>query len=205
MSTHSTDQAEVFMYRVEEKIRALLRDYSDGKLNSEQFHVIYERYANQRLLAQQAMLTGDAQVLADTGDGLSTLTIKDEHMGKALGLRIYHHHSGACIETMGEFEVSAFIVSPVLTEFRYQLSIGQLIRPRVEKLKERRWLLFSAEPHTTVVTQFRNEPSPLQIREVQRLHHDFEVANQTCLSDRIPDPKALAYPLRTFVQRKVKK
>lgn len=205
MPTHSTNKAEAYMTQVEEKIRALLREYSEGRLNSGQFHVLYERYSSQRLIAQQAMLTGDEAVLRDTPGEKSTIAIKDEHMGKAIGLRIYHNRSGAVIETLGDFEVSAFVISPVLAEFRQMIAAEKLIRPRAEKIEDKRWLLFAAEPQTTVVTLFRNEPSPLQIREIQRLHHDFEVANASLLAHNQPDSQRLAYPFHVFVQRKLKK
>jgi hypothetical protein len=206
MPSHTTHKAEAFMTQVEDKIRVLLREYSEGKLNSEQFHVLYERYSSQRLIAQQAMLTGDEQVLHNNTPGeKSTIAIKDEHMGKAIGLRIYHNKNGAVIETLGDFDVSAFVISPVLAEFRHMIANDKLIRPRAEKIEDKRWLLFAAEPQTAVVTLFRNEPSPMQIREIQRLHHDFEVANQSLLRQGQPDSKSLAYPFHVFVQRKLKK
>jgi hypothetical protein len=205
MSANRTQKAEAFMTQVEDKIRALLREYSEGRLNSEQFHVLYERYSSQRLIAQQAILTGDEQVLKDAHGDKSTIAIKDEHMGKAIGLCIYHNQTGGVIETLGDFEVSAFVISPVLAEFRQQRADDKLIRPRAEKIADKRWLLFNAEPLTTVVTLFRNEPSPMQIREIQRLHHDFEEANAVLLSRGKPDAARLAYPFHVFVQRKLRK
>ena len=206
MPSHATHKAEAYMTQVEQKIRTLLREYSEGKLNSEQFHVLYERYSSQRLIAQQAMLTGDEKVLNDHTPGeKSTIAIKDEHMGKAIGLRIYHNKNGAVIETLGDFDVSAFVISPVLAEFRHLAAGEKLIRPRAEKIEDNCWLLFAAEPQTTVVTLFRNEPSPMQIREIQRLHHDFEVANSSLLRQGQPDSQKLAYPFHVFVQRKLKK
>lgn len=205
MPSLPSDRAEVFLMQVEEKIRALLREYSEGHLNSEQFHVIYERYAGQRLIAQQAMLTGDDEVLQDATAEQSTIAIKDAHMGKALGLRIYHHQTGALIETLGEFDVSAFVISPVLSELLQSLRAGKVVRSRAERLEDRRWLLFTVQPLTSVVTLFRNEPSPLQVREIQRLHEDFEAANEASLNTDEPDAKKLAYPFYAFVQRKYRK
>ena len=205
MSGYDTDKAEVFMTQVEEKIRGLLREYSEGKLNSEQFHVLYERYASQRLLAQQAMLSGDDEALRDAHAEQSTIAIKDEHMGKAVGMRIYHNRTGAVIDTLGDFQVSAFSISPVLAEFGQLMAEDKHVRPRTERLEDRRWLLFAAQRHTTVVTLFRNEPSPLQIREIQRLHQDFETANQNLLDKVQLDSKELAYPFHVFIQRKFRK
>ncbi len=201
---NATQRAENFMAEVESKIRALLREYSEGRLNSEQFHLLYERYSNQRLIAQQAMLTGDEKVLHGAKGDQSTIALKDAHMGKALGMRIYHHKTGAAIETLGTFDVSAFAISPVLAEFRQLVANDKIVRPRAERLEDRRWLLYAAQPCTTVVTLFRNEPSPLQIREIQRLHQDFETANASLLNQGHLDSKTLAYPFTVFVQRKMR-
>ncbi len=202
MASEDSNRAEAFMTEVERKIRNLLKEFSEGKLNSEQFHIIYERYAAQRLIAQQAMLTGDAAVLQGAHDDQSTLGIKEQHMGKALGLVIYHNQTGVKIETLGNFDVSAFTVSPVLAELRQMFLDDKLIRPRAQKLADKRWLLFAAEPYTTVSTLFKNEPSPMQIREIQRLHHDFELANRLLLKQPVaPAAAKLAFPFHVFVQR----
>jgi hypothetical protein len=127
-------------------------------------------------------------------------------MGKALGLVIYHNRTGAKLETLGNFDVSAFTVSPVLAELRQMFLDDKTIRPRAEKLEDKRWLLFAAEPFTTVATLFKNEPSPLQIREIQRLHHDFELANSVLLKQpAAPTADKLAFPFHVFVQRSLKK
>ncbi len=201
----TSGKAETFMALVEEKIRSLLKEFSEGKLNSEQFHVLYERYSSQRLIAQQAILTGDAQVLANTRNDQSTIAIKEAHMGKALGLTIYSNRTGAVIETLGVFDVSAFKISPTLSMFRQMIADEKTIRPRAERLEDKRWVLFAAERYTTVATLFRNEPSPVQMREIQRLQHDFEVANKALLERSTFESGELAYPFHVFVQRKLKK
>ena len=201
----TSGKAETFMALVEEKIRGLLKEFSEGKLNSEQFHVLYERYSSQRLIAQQAILTGDAQVLANTRNDQSTIAIKQAHMGKALGLTIYSNRTGAAIETLGVFDVSAFKISPTLSVFRQMIADEKTIRPRAERLEDKRWVLFAAERYTTVATLFRNEPSPIQMREIQRLQHDFEVANKALLERATFEAGELAYPFQVFIQRKLKK
>lgn len=201
----TSGKAETFMALVEEKIRGLLKEFSEGKLNSEQFHVLYERYSSQRLIAQQAILTGDAQVLANTHSDQSTIAIKQAHMGKALGLTIYSNRTGAAIETLGVFDVSAFKISPTLSVFRQMIADEKTIRPRAERLEDKRWVLFAAERYTTVATLFRNEPSPIQMREIQRLQHDFEVANKALLERATFEAGELAYPFQVFIQRKLKK
>ena len=52
----------------------------------------------------------------------------------------------------------------------------------------------AAGRYTTIVTLFQNEPSQEQVREIERLHHDFEVANEVHLSTPSVDSSRLAYP-----------
>jgi hypothetical protein len=79
------------------------------------------------------------------------------------------------------------------------------VERQIKKIGTREWLLFAAGKYTTVVTQFQNEPSPDQCREIERLHHDFELANRTFLRSGQTDKNKLAYPFLVFVQKKMKK
>src|SRR5690606_33596440 len=157
-------------------------------------------YSSQRLIAQQAMLTGDEKVLSDQTPGeKSTIAIRNEHMGKAIGLRIYHNKNGAVIETLGDFHVAAFVLSPVLADFGLSTANDQHIRPLAGQIEDKHWQLLAADQHKTVATHFRNEPSPMQIREIPRLHHDFEIATSPLLRQGQPDSSGLAYPFQVFV------
>ena len=97
------------------------------------------------------------------------------------------------------------MISPVLNEFRQAAANSRIIRARVQRLEDKRWLLFGGGQYTTVVTAFRNEPSPMQMREMQRLHEDFETANLAMLETDSVDAHALAYPFHVFIQRKLRR
>lgn len=200
------DRAQVFKAQVEDKIQALLKEFADGRLNREQFNALYERYSGQLAVAQQAIASGSPAALSQTRDGgQSTIAIRQEHMGKAVGLVIYQNRTGVSIETLGDFDVSAFVISPVLNDFTRMMEAQRLIEQRAIQLDDRRWLLFAGGRFTTVVTLFRNEPSPAQVREIMRLHNDFEIANALLLErGGQPDGQKLAYPFIVFVQQKLK-
>ncbi|MBZ0288860.1 MAG: hypothetical protein K8I30_14685 [Anaerolineae bacterium] len=197
-------KAQAFRVQVIEKIQALLNEFAEGNLNQEQFNVLYERYSGQLAMAQQALESGSADVVRNAPGDKGTIAIKQEYMGKAVGLSIYQNRTGAMIETLGDFEVSAFVISPVLSEFSALMEQEKSIEPRTEKLAAKRWLLFTGRRYTTVVTLFHNQPSLQQIREIERLHHDFEVANGAPLARGRLDSKTLAYPFVVFVQKKLK-
>lgn len=200
----SSEKARAFRQQVQGKIQDLLKEFSDGKLNREQFNMLYERYSGQLELANQALNTGNEGLMANAGGGQSTIAIRHEHMGKAIGLSIYHNRTGVSIETLGDFDVSAFIISPVLNDFLMMGEADRLNEHRVMELLDKRWLLFAAGKYSTVVTLFRNEPSPQQIREIERLHLDFELANGDMLKKGQLDAGKMAYPFMVFVQKKLK-
>jgi len=204
MSSEAVAKAQAFKLKVIEKIQGLLNEFAEGKLNQEQFNVLYERYSGQLAMAQQALESGNAEAINQVTAGKSTIALKQEYMGKAIGLGIYLNKSGVAIETLGEFDVSAFVISPVLSEFTPLMESGKPIEPRAGKLKDKRWLLFTGKRFTTVATLFHNPPSPLQIDEIERLHQDFETANAALLERGLLDSKKLAYPFIVFIQKKLK-
>lgn len=205
MATHSdSSRPQTIKAQVESKIQALLKEFSDGTLNREQFNMLYERYSGQLSLAQQAIASGSEAMSSAAQGGQSTIAIKQEHMGKAIGLVIYQNRTGVSIETLGDFDVSAYVISPVLNDFSRMMESQRLIEHRTIQLDDRRWLLFAGGRFTTVVTLFRNEPSPLQVREIVRLHNDFEIANAPLLEKGHLDTKKMAYPFVVFVQQKLK-
>lgn len=199
--------AKALAYRkqVIEKIQTLLNEFAEGKLNQEQFNVLYARYSGQLAMAQQAMESGDVDAMKTAPGDIGTIAIKMEHMGKAVGMRIYQNRTGSTIETLGDFTVSPFVISPVLNEFSKMMEQQKSITPRSEKMQDKRWLLFTGSRHTTVVTLFQNEPSLFQVREIERLHQDFEVANGTLLTQGQIDSAQLAFPFIVFVAQKLKR
>ncbi|RMF81677.1 MAG: hypothetical protein D6737_04280 [Chloroflexi bacterium] len=195
---------ESFKAELQTKINNLLKEFSEGKINREQFHVVYTRYNDQLAVANRAALAGapDAIDIAQTGP--PTVVIKEEYMGKAIGMMIYHNKTGRFVETLGEFDIATTVLAPTLNDFSEMMERRKLIDRKVMKVSEKRWLLFAAGKFTTVVTLFYNEPSPFQSRELERLHHDFEEANRTRLEKGNLDSNKLAYPFLAFVQNRLK-
>jgi hypothetical protein len=189
--------------QVLDKIDRLLTEFAEGKVSREQFHAIYEHYNSQLMLIEQLSSAGGG---ADGTPHGETIAIRQKHMGKALGLIIYHNKSGIYVDTLGDFDLPPSVLSPTLNDFSLLMESGQLIDRRVLKLPDHRWLLFAAGRYTSVVTLFHHEPSPLQIREIERLHHDFESANQAVLkTTQTIHAGSLVYPFLVFLQSKIGK
>jgi hypothetical protein len=201
MSRDGQAKVEAFKSQVQGKIQSLLTEFADGKLSREQFHAIYEHYSSQLTMAEQALRSDDSGSVKLKGG--ETIGIRQAYTAKAIGLVIYHNKSGVLLDTLGEFDIPSANISPVLNDFSQMMQANELIDRRVEQVSPNQWLLFAAGKYTTVVTQFHNEPSYHQSREIERLHHDFEVANEAFLSSGRGDASKLAYPFLVFVQQKI--
>jgi hypothetical protein len=199
MNSDSRMKAIAFKESIEVKVKKLIEEFADGKISREQFHIIYERYNAQLSIANHALMSGNPDAVSIAQGGPPTIAIRDAYMGKAVGLLIYHNKSGAILETL----VSC--ISPVLNDFTSLMMSGKLIDRRVEKIAEKQWVMYGAGKFTTVVTQFLHQPSDMQNREIERLHHDFEEANVSILEQERINTTKLAYPFLVFVRQKYKK
>jgi hypothetical protein len=196
-------QSNALKKQVRSKVENLLSEFAEGKVSREQFHAIYDHYNSQLQLIDQ-MGDADEEQLTTVPGG--TIAIRKATMGKALGLIIYHNKSGTFVDTLGEFDVPPALLSPTLNDFTQLMEAGKLIARRINKLPDHGWLLFAAARMSSLVALFHHEPSAQQVREMERLHHDFEQANQTVLSGtRAIDKGSLAYPFLVFVQSKIQK
>jgi hypothetical protein len=201
MFADSRQQAEAFKTTLEGKIHQLVSEFADGRISREQFNVLYERYNGRLSITNHALLSGTPEAFTIAQGGPSTIAIRDATMGKALGLMIYHNRSGTIVETLGDFNAPLDRVGRVLNDYSQMMVDGQFIDRHIENLDSRQWLLFVPGRFTTTVTLFHNEPSPLQIRELERMQHHFEEANRVALVRERIESNRLAYPFIGFVQK----
>ncbi len=205
MSSDSRAKAMAFKESIEAKIKGLIEEFADGKISREQFHIIYERYNAQLSIANYALLSGNPDAVSIAQGGPPTIAIRDAYSAKATGLVIYHNRSGTVLETLGEFEIPVTRLSTTLNDFTAMMAAGKLIDRHVEKIAEKQWISYAAGRFTSVVTQFVNQPSDQQNREIERLHHDFEEANRAILEKEQVNTGKLAYPFLVFIRQKYKK
>lgn len=190
-----------FVAELQSKIRKLLDDFSDGKLSTEQFNILYSRYDNQLAMATEVLAGADDGPLE--GGDMQTYAIREATKGQALGMAIYHFDSGTILETLGDFDVDSEDLSPVLTELDERAERSDHVRSRTQRLTEGRWLAYITRRHTTAIALFQNEPAPVQITELERLHRDFEAANDNLLKSRNINPEQLAKPFLRFVKQRL--
>lgn len=205
VNTDSQAKALAFKESVDAKIRNLIEEFAEGKISREQFHIIYERYSAQLSIATHAMVSGNPDAVAIVQGGPPTIAIREASMGKATGLMIFHNKSNAVLETLGEFDVPIEKLELGRKMVTARAASGVRAERRVEKISEKQWISFSAGAYTTVVTQFLHQPSEMQNREIERLHQDYERANDVLLQAESVDGKQLACPFLIFVRQKVKR
>lgn len=205
MPQESADQIALFKAAVEAKIKALVSEFAEGKISREQFHLLYERYSARLAIAAHAEFSGNPDAVKIAQTGPPTVALKDATAGKIVGLLIYHNGQERKLETLGTFDIPMSLISPTLEDMTLQMLARQLLDHRLEKISDDRWLLFVPGKHTTVVVHFAHEPSAQQIRELERLQHDFEEANFSSLRAAHIDPNALAYPFLAFIKKKLGK
>jgi len=199
MTAH--DKVQQFKAEVQSKIETLLNEFANGKVSREQFQALYTHQSLKLQLAEEA-IRADNDGMIDGSQG-QTISIRQSHMGKAIGLMIYHNKTGMFVDTLGAFNVPSAHIAPILNDFSMLMDANRPIDRQVVKVGEKQWLLFAAGRFTTVVTLFQNEPSSEQSREIERLHYDFEMANGKLLAGSHMDKSKLAYPFTVFIQQKL--
>lgn len=194
------DGIRAFQESIQNKIRDLLTEFGNGKISNEQFNILYERYNNQLEMALQAM---EGAVPARDGNEVTTIALRRATTGQAVGLSVYHHRSGTIIESLGTFDVPSDAISPTLNDFSKKLEDRAFVEPVTNKLSSGLWVVFMARQLTTAIVVFKNEPAPAQIRELERLLHDFEEANRNLLAKHDVERDKLAKPFIGFVRKKL--
>ncbi len=196
----SSDRVNALRAQIQGKIESLVQEFAEGQISREQFHVIYDRYSSQLALADMAAQSMAPGTILDTvNGGESTIAVKEQHMGKAIGMSIYRRVGSTLLETLGSFEVAPEQVRRIVSDFK-----GWGSDYETRQIGPRQWLLIRTGRASTVVTLFHNEPSQMQVNVIARLHGDFERANAAFFKGDSVDAGKLAYPFLTFIQQTIR-
>ncbi|MBK8023196.1 MAG: hypothetical protein IPK19_17660 [Chloroflexi bacterium] len=200
-SQRSRTKVAEFKAVTQAKIDGILNEYASGRISREQFDAIYAHYSSQLDLAEAALEESNTGLIEDAAG--RTIGIRKSWMGKARGVLIYHRRSKTFLEALGAFDVNqdAFAEHFRRTAASAPDRTGVLFRK--EAIEGGRWLLYTSGKHTLVVTLFGHEPAPTQIAEMQRLHTDFETANQHLIAAPAIQADRLAFPFHVIIQRKL--
>jgi hypothetical protein len=203
--TNSAREGQEFIAQVHQKMSKLVQEFANGEINRTQFHRLYDRYQRQIMTVAQLIAESDPSTWRNAiSDKEDTIHLKKRLTAKAVGMSICDNASGMPIETLGEFAVEPELIVPMLSSYRSAAAEIFSAGMRSTEMENGQWLCFVPGNYTTLIALFSLEPSENQLEMAERMHQDFEQANRAALEAGHIDPKKLAYPFYSFVQRRAR-
>lgn len=199
-----------FIAETRSKMEQLVEDFADGKLNREQFHVLYERYQSQMNGVKLILMEADAGQWTEILDGEKTHAIRKRLLARAVGMVIYHNRTNKMLETLGEISADRLRVKDLLQKLIEQsqqkgFTSNQHYPTLVAELRPKCWLSIVRGEATTIITEFNGEPTLDQQETLLELLRDFERANVQMLKQAGATADQLVMPFHLFVQRTQKR
>lgn len=198
--------ARSFITETRSKMEQLVEDFAIGKVNREQFHVLYERYQSQINGVKLLLAEADPSHWTEILDGEKTHLIRKRLQAKAVGVVIYYNRTSACLETLGQISADRQQVKSLLEKLIEQIkqhtyNQNQGYPIMVVEVGAKCWLFIARGEIATVLTEFNGEPTTDQEDTLIALLRDFERANAGILQQNAASPDHLAMPFQVFVQR----
>ncbi|NIS81493.1 MAG: hypothetical protein GTO14_15110 [Anaerolineales bacterium] len=189
------EDAQVYLERVRKKMNKLAEEFAAGLINREQFQELFDHYQREQRTIETWLDTwpgSDAWRKART-EGKS-VAIRRRHRARILGYAVYKNDSGMPIATIGEFELDAALIVPMLSSYRSATREIFGAGMRSTQIENGQWLCFVPGEVTTLMTLFTTEPSSNQLSKLEDLHRLFESANRHFLREAVVDASKLAFP-----------
>ncbi len=204
-------QGRMFISQTRTKMEQLVEDFADGKLNREQFQMLYDRYQTQINGVKLILMENDPSMWSTALDTQETLALRKKLLAKAVGLVVYLNKTGTLLDTLGKFEVDGTNVAKLMQKFKeYVDKHGEptsshpteiRYRQMVVELPPYDWMFIAKGLLTTTITRFSREPTQDQRETMIRLLRDFEMANTSHLKKPNVTVEDLAMPFQVFVKR----
>lgn len=215
----AVQQGKMFIAQTRTKMKQLVDDFSNGKLNREQFHVLYDRYQSQINGVKLILMENDPTMWAEAIDDAQTIALRKKLLAKATGLAIYINKDVVLLDRLGKFDLDGIQVAKLMEKFTEKLDAEKAptsdemanlaTQHRYKQLVlevqgNNGWAFLVKGRMTTVITLFSREPTQDQRDTMIRLLRDFETANGANLQKPDVTSDELAMPFKVFVQREVK-
>jgi hypothetical protein len=206
----SIKQGKMFIAQTQLKMEQLVDDFAAGKLNREQFHVLYDRYQTQINGVQLILLENDPSAWSEALDNVETIALRKKLLAKATGMVIYHNGSGTLLDSLGQFSLEGSEVSRLMTKLDAKIAKGAVTKAEVFNMTHqgalavetsKGWAYVIKGQLVTTVTTFTHEPTKDQRETMARLHRDFENANVVHLRKTQVSVDELAMPFHVFVSK----
>ncbi len=200
-SDEPEENAQVYIERVRKKMSKLAEEFATGMINREQFQELFDHYQKEMRTIETWLDTwpgSDAWRKART-EGKS-VAIRRRHQARVIGYAIYKNDSGMPIATIGEFELDAALIVPMLSSYRSATREIFGAGMRSTQIENGNWLCFVPGELTTLMTLYTTEPSANQLSKLDDLHRLFERANRNFLNEDVVDASNLALPHKSLLK-----
>jgi hypothetical protein len=144
---------------------------------------VYSHYQRQRMAVEKALIEmpGSGAWRAAAVEG-HTSFLRQQHAAQVISYAIYETVSGTRVTQVGELDIDAAAMEPVLSRFRSSTQDLFGAGMTHAEIKGGRWLSCVPGRYTTLVVIFSTEPAPTQLEMIEDLHRDFEMVNKLSLS-----------------------
>jgi hypothetical protein len=193
-----SQDARVYLQRVQEKIDNLVTDFAQRRINAAQFQELYSHYQMEirRIEAVAAVWPEEWRAAAREG---ASVAIRRQHMGTAQAYAIYENESGLPLATLGKFNLDPDLVVPMLSSYHSATREIFGAGMRLTEIQGGQRLCFLQGEYTTLLAIFKNEPIARQLEYLDKLHRHFEGANRPTLTSRPVDTSRLIFPHQYFL------
>jgi hypothetical protein len=173
--------AHAYQTELQRKMTALADDFSQGKINRQQFDAVYAHYRDQRQLIEGLIRSMAADAWRKAVTPGQTGLLMDRHAARLLSCALYDNPTAALLAASPRFQIDAEVVAPVIAAHLQAVSRGTHASSLPAPADH--WLHFVPGQYSTLVVVFTREPARSQWQFLHDLHHDFELASAKRLTD----------------------
>lgn len=197
-----SSRREAFQYlsRLNQKTDLLAERFAKGKVNQSQFIALYGFYQSE---IQQLELflknTKNGNGWQDVVNEGKSIIIRKRYAARLIGFSIYSNTSGQPLRTLGQFAVDPILFIPILHAYQNAAKeiFGEGMRSIV--IKDGHVLIFMPGYFSTTLALYTAEPSAEKIKQLEKIHKTFELANERELVKRKIEPDKLVLPHQCFL------
>jgi hypothetical protein len=195
-------EAHAELRLIEGKVKRLVDDFAQGRINRRQFDELYAHYQMQRELIEVAL---ESPIEVSDWKDLETLeatsNIRLRYAAQSLGGAVYLRGSESPLHTEGDFPADNKQVNSLISSFH--AASAELFRTGIRsEIEGGRWLCLVPGRFSMLVVLFSQEPPLAQIALLEDLHRDFEQANSSALASGVADSGILVYPYAAVLERR---
>lgn len=173
--------AHAYQTELQRKMTALADDFSQGKINRQQFDAVYAHYRDQRQLIEGLIRSMAADAWRKAVTPGQTGMLMERHAAHLLSCALYDNATAALLAASPRFQLDAEVVAPVIAAHLQTASRGTHASSLPAPAEH--WLHFVPGQYSTLVVVFTREPARSQWQFLHDLHHDFELASARRLTD----------------------